>query len=370
MAVVLAGGIGSRLFPLTQERPKPLIPIVNRPMLDYAIELLYNAGIRKIIIAVKYLGEQIRDWIEQHDYSDIEIIIPDIDPRDTADAVRKCAKYINSNFIVTMADIVTNLDLKTAINYHETVSPLVTICLKPVELPGQFGLTMIDNDSRIHLFLEKPSPQELYMTTLTFTGRDEILHMHHNLANIGIYICDQQMIELLEKYGDLMDFGKHVFPFMVDQKMDVRGYLSEPYWMDAGTFEKYLWVNYDAMKEWTWPYSPNEHKKGENLWIGDNVQISENVKLLPPLIIGSNTIIQELSEIGPNVSIGSNNVIAKGVKLKETVLWDDNHIKGDTSIEQSIIGNKTVIDGNLNVYRQVIPSNRKINSSTNTNNSW
>ena len=152
VAVILAGGIGSRLFPLTQEKPKPMLEIANRPMIDYAINLVMDAGIKKIIIAVKYKGNLIREWIDKQIakgyFQDCEIIIPEIDSKDTADVLRQISNYdrslLDGNIVITMADIVTNMKLKDAMNFHmkHPSNPIATICLKPVETPGQFGLTM------------------------------------------------------------------------------------------------------------------------------------------------------------------------------------------------------------------------------------
>jgi mannose-1-phosphate guanylyltransferase len=355
MAVVLAGGVGKRLFPLTKEQPKPLVPVGNRPMIDYAIQLLVNAGIKKIIIVVKYLGEQIREWIEKNNFPGIEIYIPDVDSLDTADAVRKIEEYIDRDFIVTMADIVTNLDLRKAIGFHLKHDPLATICLKPVELPGQFGLTMIDNSSRIHLFLEKPTPLELLMTTFTFAARRDILHMHHNLANIGIYIFKKQMVAILKSYGDLMDFGKNVFPFLLDQKLDVRGYLSDPYWMDAGTIRKYIWANNDVARNWSFPYSPKGECRSNNIWIGDNLEIDKTAKIIGPAIIGDNCKIGKKSIIGPNATLGSSVNIGENCKIIQSVLLNDIFITNNVDITNSVLSNEVSIQKGLNLEKLAIP---------------
>ncbi|MCY3410924.1 MAG: NDP-sugar synthase [Candidatus Heimdallarchaeota archaeon] len=356
MAVILAGGIGSRLFPLTKERPKPLVPIANRAMIDYAITSLRDAGIRKIVIAVKYLGDQIREWIENHPYEDTEIIIPDIDPRDTADAVRLCADHIDRNFIVTMSDIVTNLDIKDAIDFHEAHGQIATICLKPVDSPGQFGLTMLDNAGRIHLFLEKPSPTELLMTTMTFTGKAETLHMHHNLANIGIYVFNSTMRDILINYGDLMDFGKHVFPFLLDYKYDVRGFLSTPYWMDAGTILKYIWTNNDVAKRWAFPYLPIEEDKGDGYYQGNNVELNPNCTIIPPVVLGDRSIVENGCTIGPNVTIGSDVKIGAGSNIKNSVIWNHSSIDCDTIMEKTVVAESVKIVTKL-VVKRVFPSN-------------
>lgn len=362
MAVVLAGGIGSRLFPLTKEMPKPLVPIGNKPMIECTINMLIDAGIKKIVIAANYLGEQISEWVENQDFGDNEIIVSNDKSRDTADAIRLAARYIDRNFIVTMADIITNLDLRAAIDFHTQYNPMVTICLKPVDQPGQFGLTMIDNENRIHLFLEKPTPPELLMTTLTFTARSDTLHMQSNLANIGIYMCDKRLLNILLEFGDLMDFGKNVFPFLLDHKYDVRGYLSNPYWMDAGTFSKYIWANNDLARRWGYPYIPMGREEN-GIWLGDEVEISSSAILVPPCVIGDKVRIDDKSEIGPFVTLGPESKIGKNVKLKQVVLLSASEIKDNVSLDKSILSNNVTIEKNLKLQNIVVPQQLVVDNS-------
>ncbi|MHA2168609.1 MAG: sugar phosphate nucleotidyltransferase [Candidatus Kariarchaeaceae archaeon] len=360
MAVVLAGGIGTRLFPLTQEQPKPLLPVANRPMIECTLEMIIATGIKKIVIAVRYLGDQIETWIKDQDFGDVEIIVSNEDSKDTADAVRLAAKHIDRNFVVTMADIITNLDLRKAIEFHESYNPLATICLKPVELPGQFGLTMIDNESRIHLFLEKPTPTELLMTTLTFTARDDVLYMQSNLANIGIYICSQELVSIITGFGELMDFGKNVFPYLLDHKHDVRGFLSNPYWIDAGTHTKYIWTNNDIAKRWGHPYLPKEPERSENTWIGDDVDIADDAILKAPIVIGNGTVIGQGSVIGPFVTIGSNVVIGDKVEIEQCVLMEGAIVNNKVNLKKTILSDSVEISEELSLFKQVVPKNTKI----------
>ncbi|MHA2503121.1 MAG: sugar phosphate nucleotidyltransferase [Candidatus Kariarchaeaceae archaeon] len=373
LAVVLAGGVGSRLFPLTKERPKPLIEIGNRPMIDYAIQLIKDAGINKIIVAVKYKGDMIRSWIEERQeagyFGDTEILVPEIDPKDTADAVRELIKLdlIDRNFVVTMADIVTNLDLKAAIDFHQShsPSPIATICLKPVEQPGQFGLTMLDNDNRIHLFLEKPTPHELMLTTMTFSGKGSTRSLQHNLANIGIYVIDHQMVSILENYGDLMDWGSHVFPFLLDHDYDVRGYLSDPYWVDAGTHKKYIWANNDVIKKWSYPYIPFEKEINEFEFIGENVELGEGTKIIPPVLIGNNCTIGNNCSIGPNVTIGRGVTIGTDTKIQESVIHDTCVISDGADIYRTILSRNVKLMTQERQSKMVFPSNLKLELTDN-----
>ncbi|MHA2295848.1 MAG: sugar phosphate nucleotidyltransferase [Candidatus Hodarchaeales archaeon] len=345
-AVVLAGGVGSRLKPLTTHRPKPLVPIANWTMLDYALFLLKkNAGIKKAVIVVKYLGKQIREYIGDGSRYGMEIIIPECDPLDTADAVRKVGEYINGPFIVTMADIVTSIDLKDFIRFHEAKKGIASISLKSINQPKSFGVILLSTDDEILLFLEKPLARELYVTTLAFSRRKTV-HLEANLVNTGMYIFEENLLQILKNFDDLMDFGKHVFPFILQQKKDkIFGYMPnyEYYWMDCGTPQKYLWANTDVLRRWSWPYLPRGNEPQKDYWIGDGVNIHQSTIIDKPVSIGSNTIIGEnttirrLSNIGDDCNIGNN------VSIEYSVIWENVTIDDDCEIEGSIICNGAVI---------------------------
>ena len=209
-AIVLAGGIGSRLRPLTSNIPKPLVPVANKPMIDYNLELLRNAGITgKIAIITRFMREEIIQYFKENDhFNDLDIVLPVFDPLDTADAVRKAAKYVDTeNFIVSMADIVTNIPLQDFMAFHTEKGGIASITLKDVAHPRAFGVIMLNQDSRILLFLEKPIPQELGLATLTFSKK-ETIRLQSNLVNTGIYAFKHEVLDILKSLDDLMDFGK------------------------------------------------------------------------------------------------------------------------------------------------------------------
>lgn len=360
MAIVLAGGVGRRLSPLTNHTPKPLINVANRPMIEYALDLLHKNGIRKIVLAIRYMGDQIREWVENNVSDDLEIIIPNIEPNGTAEAVRMCEQYIDRNFIVTMADIITNINIQKAIKFHEEGDSFATICLKPVEFPGHFGLTMIDTDNRIHLFLEKPTPQELMMTTRTFAPNKNINSLHQNLANIGIYIFQLEILDILTSYADLVDFGLHVFPYLMEQKTIVKGFITDEYWMDAGTVLKYIWANNDIIREWSYPYLPKEQKIERHYWRGDDVEIHENCKIIPPVLIGSGSKIDKNCVIGPFVTIGKNCRIQKNVKVIDSVLHEGVIIHNNSRLSYCVIGDRSHISSNLKIKKYILPADSNL----------
>ncbi|MFQ5980331.1 MAG: sugar phosphate nucleotidyltransferase [Candidatus Heimdallarchaeota archaeon] len=322
-AVVLAGGVGSRLRPLTSARPKPLAPIGNHPMLDYALwSLGQSKMVQDVIVVVRYLGEQIRDYVENTGhFGKLNISVPNVDPLDTADALRKVANLIDSEqIIVCMADIITNLAIADFIKFHESKDAFASITLKDVEQPRRFGVIMVDKESEIQLFLEKPQVQELYLTSLTFAPR-EPLHLEQNLVNTGIYCFDSRILGILEEVPDLMDFGKHVFPYLLQESLPFYGYIRDYYWMDCGDIQAYLWANYDLLRRWAWPFLPKGNER-DGKWTR-NIEIGVNATIESETAIGSNTTIGENVRITSGSVIGENCHIGNNSRVDRSVIWDN-----------------------------------------------
>lgn len=362
-AIILAGGVGSRLRPLTTYKPKPLVSIANKPMLEYNLELLRSAGIKgKIVIVVKYLGDEIRKYIEKSDkFDDLDIIIPKIDPLDTADAVRKSSEYISSdNFIVTMADIITSLPLADFMKFHLEKKAMASITLKDMPEPRSFGVIMLNSDSRILLFLEKPLPQELSLATLTFSKK-EAIRLHSNLINTGIYAFKHSVLDILGSMDDLMDFGKHVFPFLT-REHGIFGYARKDYyWMDAGNPQTYLYTNWDVLRRWSYPYYPQGHDDENIWWVGYDHKIGKNSTIYSPAAIGENLELGNESKILQNSVIGNNNTIGDNSIIDHSVTWDDVKIGDNVQLNQAIICNNVEIADNVTLGSgTVVGSNSKI----------
>ncbi|MHA1993838.1 MAG: sugar phosphate nucleotidyltransferase [Candidatus Hodarchaeales archaeon] len=345
-AIVLAGGIGSRLRPLTSNIPKPLVPVANKPMIDYNLELLRNAGITgKIAIITRYMREEIIQYFKDNDhFNDLDIVLPVFDPLDTADAVRKAANYIDTeNFIVSMADIVTNIPLQDFMAFHVEKGGIASITLKDVAHPRAFGVIMLNQGSRILLFLEKPIPQELSLATLTFSKK-ETIRFQSNLVNTGIYAFKHDVLEILESLDDLMDFGKDVFPYLA-REYGIYGYARRDYyWMDAGNPQTYLYTNWDVLRRWAFPYFPRATSEENNVWINHNHPSLPSGSIIDPpaafgndITIGNNTRIKSQTVIGDRVTIGDN------CEIEASVIWDDVRIEDNVKIKNSVICNGVLI---------------------------
>ena len=368
-AVVLAGGVGSRLFPLTKYRPKPLVPICNYTMLDWNFFVLATHGITRVIVVVKYLGQQIREHIEKITskvHPQMEILVPEVDSKDTADALRLVASYLQTeNFFVTMADIVTNIDLQKMAEFHLSKGGIATISLKTINnQPKQFGVILLDDKSQILHFLEKPLPQELYLTTLVFQHRESVSY-HSNLINSGIYCFKREILDILLSFKDLMDFGKHVFPFLLERKLGIYGYTAESdyFWQDCGRPEQLLWTNWDVLRRWNWPYLP-KGREDTGSWYGMDRKIENNVAIFAPIALGDFVEIKTGTTI-TLTSISDNCKIGKNCFIKDSIIWENTQIGDNTKINRAIISNNVIIGENCIIEEDcIIATGRKIPSNT------
>ena len=346
-AIVLAGGAGARLMPLTASKPKPLVPIANRPILDYAIDLLLNSGVEEAILVVKYLGDRIKEHIKKNPKEGIDIKMPDVRPLDTADAVRKVSTYIQDDFVITMADILTNINLREFMQFHIEKEGIASITLEPVDTPLEYGVIILDSSNRIKHFLEKPQPAELYVSSIGFSER-EVAYLHSNLINTGMYAFSQEILDILDQQPSLMDFGKHVFPFLIEKTFEIYGYVAEYYWLDIGNPKIYLKANWDVLRGECQPYSGNVFSSYSQLetgdvWVGEGVNISPSAHISPPVLFGDNVEIEDSAKIGPFTVIGDDCVIERNTVIENSVLWERVIVEEEAKVTEAIICNDSVI---------------------------
>lgn len=374
-AVILAGGLGSRLNPLTAKICKPMVPVGNKPMVDYAIDHLRYAGIKKIIIVVKHLGDKLRDLIENTWNSevqrnlDIEVLVPHVDSKGTADAVRKVSDMIETeNFVVSMADIVTNLPMREFMSYHEQKNSQATVSMKRIEeMATKYGNTLLDEQGRIIRFLEKPSSEEIYLSALT-GGSTEPLP----IINTGIYCFKREILDLLDS-TNFMDFGKDVFPYLLENHYRLYGFVQDYYWLDVGNPTTYLWSNWDVLRLYGYPISPAGIRQGNrHVWYGEKkVGEREGVGVVDGVVekpsvshddlvcfginnqFGENCHVHELSVIGSNTKFGNK------VQISRSVIWDNCTVGDNVTIDQSVIADGCVIGKNV-----IIRSNTIIGPNT------
>ena len=362
-AVVLAGGLGTRLQPLTTEICKPLVQVTNKPMIDFAIDHLRFAGIKHIIVCVKHMGEIVRNYLikrwtpEIQKDPEFKLEIPYNNSQGTADAVRKVWNLINTdNFIVSMADIVTNLPMKNFLNYHIEKQAEATVSMKPIdEFASKYGNTVLQSDGRVKLFMEKPSAHEIFISSLT----------HENQAlptiNTGIYCFQKKIAQQVIMETDFMDFGSEIFPYLLENNYRLFGFNEKYYWMDIGNPKTYLWANWDILREYGWPILPNgTERPGQKIWLHSDLIIPSSSQINPRVCLGKNihfgenVLLNSLNVIGDNVRIGN------GTRIERSVIWNDVTIGQNCTITESVIANGCKVGNNVIIRTESILGPRAV----------
>jgi NDP-sugar pyrophosphorylase family protein len=363
-SIVLAGGKGSRLMPLTSMVPKPLVKVTNKPMVDYSIAHLIYADIKYIILALAYMGKKMKKYIEStwtpDRLGDVELECIIQESKGTADAYRMLTDKVDSkNIVVSMADIVTNLPMKEFMNFHSEKSGIATISMKMSEShTSQYGVVLLDQNRKIYLFLEKPAPMELYLSSM---AQRTDLFLHTNIINTGIYCFKKKIADILYETG-LMDFGGELFPYLLENNYDLFGFVKDYYWLDCGNPQTYIWANWDLLRKYGWPITANGEEY-DGIFVMGMISSGQNVIIEKPTCFGefvelSNRVkILELTSIGNRVKIGEDSVIEK------SVIWDDVKIGAGAVIKESIVCNDTEIGENVVLQNAVIGPNCKISDN-------
>lgn len=304
-ALLLAGGLGTRLRPLTEQLPKPMALVGNQPWLEHLIIHLREQNIRDIVIAVKHFPEIIQNYFEDGSRWGVRIrYAVERTLLGTAGAIKNAEPLLDDRFIVLNADIVHNIRLQPLLSFHSAHDGAVTIGLKKVDDPSSFGVVEQDPEGRIVRFVEKPAKHEA----------------PSRRVNAGIYIMEKHALDNIPANKEV-SIERETFPSLINNQSGVYGAIVEGYWMDMGTVERYRQVHWDLLNgKFPLPLPGNQQKEG--IWIGEQCDIPSSVKLVPPVLIGSRVRIGEGSVIGPFTVIGDDCKIGKNVRAKETILWD------------------------------------------------
>jgi len=364
-AIILAGGKGKRLMPLTSLVPKPLVKVTNQPMVDYSIAHLIYADIKHIILALAYKGEDLKEYINKKwtkdKLGDVELECVIQESKGTADAYRLLTNHLDSeNVVVSMADIVTNLPMRDFMNFHKEKGGISTISMKKSEShTSQYGVVLLDKYRKIYLFLEKPAPMELYLSSMA--SRTD-LFLHTNIINTGIYCFKKEIGNVLEESG-LIDFGGEVFPYMLENNYNLYGFVKNYYWLDCGNAQTYLWANWDLLRKYSWPITPNGEEY-DGVYVMGIINSGQNVTIEKPTCFGecvelrNRVRIKELSSIGNQVSIGEDTLIEK------SVIWDNVKIGAGCRISESIVCNNCEIGNNVVLNGAIIAPNCKVSNDS------
>jgi mannose-1-phosphate guanylyltransferase len=334
--VILAGGKGTRMRPLTYHTPKPMLPLVTRPFMEYFILRLKQYGINEIILSTGYLPDAFNKYFGNgKDFGVRLIYVTEEEPLGTCGAVKNVEKYLeNETFLVFNGDILTSINLKSMISFHKSKKSDITISLAPVEDPTAYGLVPVDKNSRVKEFLEKPSMEEI----------------NTNLINAGTYIIEPHIMGHVPQ-GENYSFERELFPKVLKLGYNIYGFVYNGYWLDVGTPEKYMSAHYDILDKKI-PFNFPNKKVYPNVYIGDGTKYSKENITIGPIVIGEKTVLGDDVKIMANTVVGSNCKIASGSSISASIIFDGCSIGKDCIIRNSIIagnvkvGNNVKIEGN------------------------
>ncbi len=323
-AVIMAGGFGTRIQPLTSSMPKPMIPLVNRPIMLHIVELLKKHNITELVMLLYHQPEVIKKFFR--DGSDFGVRITYVTPLEdmgTAGAVKSAEKYLSERFLIISGDLLTNFDLQKVLDFHEENQALATITLTPVKDPLQFGVVITDKEQKIIQFLEKPGWGEVISDTI----------------NTGIYVLEPEVLALIPE-GENYDFSQDLFPKLLQMEAELYGFPVKGYWRDIGNTDSYREAHHEIFKGKINVKidEPKQDVVGKDLRIGVDVKLAESALLEGTVIIGDNSQILGSSAIKDSV-IGRNCTIEAGVKLVNCVIWDNVYIKKGARLTGCVICN-------------------------------
>ncbi len=351
VAVVLAGGKGTRLRPLTYVLPKPLIPVAGRPIIDYIIEWLRGNGFTDIIVVAKYLGEKI---VEYYRGRDVDVRL--LDSKDTADAVRLVSNDIASeHFLVSMGDVLCNADFDSFYRTHLESGGIGTIALKEVDNPLHYGLVFIDSRRRIRLFVEKPMSIEIYALSMAHV-RVFGESIYTNYVNTGFYMFSSRILDVLRDNPALLDWGKHVFPYLLENSYELYAWIMDrrAYWEDVGRINNYKKATWDILRGLVKGFRPPGKQVMEGVYLGEDTEVDG--ELIPPVYVGRDSRVEEGASIGPYAVLGDGCIVKSGSSFSYSIAWDSVVIGRDAYIYDTILMDHVVVGDNIKISSSVIGS--------------
>lgn len=336
-AFVMAAGAGTRLRPLTYSIPKPMVPIVNKPVLEHTLENLKKHGIKDIVMNLHYYGSMIKDYFKcgaslglNIEYSYEKKLLG------TAGGVKKKENFFNDTFVVMSGDGLTDLDLTKVLDFHRKKRSIATMVLKEVDAKFEYGVTLCDDSGRIKKFIEKPRWSDVFSNTV----------------NTGIYVFEPEIFRYIPE-GEFYDFGSQLWPKLLEMKKNIYGFVMDGYWTDVGNLKEYRQGQRAALDGKIKLNIPGEEiKKG--IYVSAGAKIDKTSKLISPCVIGRDCVIEKNSVVGPYTVIAAKCRISSGASISNSILWGRVEVAKNVKLDNCIIGYKAKVVSDISVYEGTI----------------
>jgi mannose-1-phosphate guanylyltransferase/phosphomannomutase len=326
-AVIMAGGQGTRLRPLTSNQPKPMIPIVNTPCMEHIARLLKDHGFTDIVVTLQFMPEEIQDYFG--DGSDwgvsIGYSIEDA-PAGTAGSVKLAEEHLEGERVLVISgDALTDCDLTRVLEFHENNGAEATMVLKSVENPLDFGIVITEEDGRISRFLEKPAWGQVFSDTV----------------NTGIYVLEPTALAEIPSEGEY-DFSKELFPKLLEAGRPLYGYVTEDYWEDIGNLEQYMRAQRDVLDGKMRGVRPPGTRLRENVYVGHRAQVDDE-ELDGPVVIGENVRVDQGARISPYCVIADNVVVGAGATVERSVIAEGTYVGEGAELVDTLVGRSSYV---------------------------
>src|SRR5919202_417551 len=335
-AVVMAGGEGTRLRPLTSNQPKPMVSIVGKPCMEHILELLRTHGFEEVVVTVAFLPQAIRSYFGDGDSLGLKLEYSvEESPLGTAGSVRLASDRLDDTFLVISGDALCDIDLTRLVEFHREKGAAVTIGLKSVDNPLEFGIVVTDEQGRVERFLEKPSWGQVFSDTI----------------NTGIYVLEPEVLKHVPSDRPY-DFSKELFPYLLEMGRPLYGYVMDGYWQDIGNLDQFRQANFDAFDERVKLNIPGIRIRG-NVWLGEGVDIEDLDQVEGPAYIGN------YCRIAAGASVGAYSVLSNTVTLRErtrttrSVIDSSTHIGRSSLVEGAILGRSCDIRAHVRIHEGV-----------------
>lgn len=341
-AVVMAGGEGSRLRPITANVPKPLTPVCNRPLMEHILLLLKRNGINDVVATLHYLADEVQSMFgDGSDYDlNLSYSIEDT-PLGTAGSVKKAESLLkDGTFFIVSGDALTDCDLTKALQFHKEKGSVATLILARVQSPLDFGVVITDEEGRIKRFLEKPSWSEVFSDTV----------------NTGMYILEPEIFDLMQSETPY-DWSSDIFPRLLEANKPLYGYVMDEYWCDVGTLNQYREAQEHLLAGRVGLDIPGE-RQSSGIWVGAGSVIDPSAKIIPPVCIGRNVKIRRNAKVGPYAVIGDNGFIEEDSRIERSVLWDNSYIGPNVHVSSAIVCSRTTVKRGTVIQEEAVVGDR------------
>jgi mannose-1-phosphate guanylyltransferase/phosphomannomutase len=344
-AIIIAGGLGTRLRPLTYNTPKPIVPVANVAFVIHQINLLRQHGIDEVILNLHYLSDNIKGILDDGKNLGVKIRYSiEEHPLGTAGAVKNAEEFFGDGpMVVFNGDVLTDINIAQIVDFHKKKKARVTLTLTKVEDPTSYGLILTDKEGRVSQFVEKPSWEQV----ANFSADGPA-----NTINAGIYVIDPKIFKEVPP-GVVYSFERQLFPELLEQGAPIYGYITDRYWIDIGKPAQYQQAH-EAILRNEVAVRVLGAKSDRGVRIGENAKIDKTVKLLGPAIIGQGVVIGAETRIKDYTVLGENVAIGQECSLAQTIVWEGTRIGNHVSLNGCIIGFNCVIEDHVTIGSGVV----------------